>query len=145
VLRTHADHTVYRHRLRHRTIHWQPPWGHPPAWQTASPGCAAADFDRLRPILATAYHATRGPPPLDPVTLLRALGLQVIFGEPSITARVCTLQRTPFLARLCGWRGKSRRWEPSTASWTASIRAGRAGGPPSGERAVAVAIGASPG
>jgi hypothetical protein len=40
------------------------------------------------------------------VTLLRALGLQVIFGEPSITAWVRTLQRTPFLARLCGWPGK---------------------------------------
>ena len=30
----------------------------------------------------------------------------MIVGEPSITAWVRTLQRTPFLARLCGWPGK---------------------------------------
>ncbi|MGC8489079.1 MAG: transposase, partial [Clostridia bacterium] len=85
---------------------WQPAWGDPVAWQAALTWCVAADFDQLRPILATAYHPTRGRPPIDPVTRLRALGLQVIFGEPSITAWVRTLQRTPFLARLCGWPGK---------------------------------------
>lgn len=67
---------------------------------------AAADLETLRPILAAAYHPTRGRPPVDLVTLLRALGLQTILGEPSITAWVRRLQQTPFLARLCGWSGK---------------------------------------
>jgi hypothetical protein len=34
------------------------------------------------------------------------LGLQVVFGESSITVWVRTLQRTPLLARLCGGTGK---------------------------------------
>ncbi len=106
MLRTHADHTAYRQQLQHATADWETAWGDPAAWQRAITWCAAADFDRLRPILATAYHPPRGRPPIDPVTLLRAMGLQVIFGEPSITAWVHTLQRTPFLARLCGWSGK---------------------------------------
>ena len=106
MLRTHADHTAYRQQLQHATADWETAWGDPAAWQRAITWCAAADFDRLRPILATAYHPPRGRPPIDPVTLLRARGLQVIFGEPSITAWVHTLQRTPFLARLCGWSGK---------------------------------------
>ncbi len=65
-----------------------------------------ADLDALRPLLATAYHRTRGSSPIDPVTLLRALGLQAISVEPSISAWVQRVQQTPFLARLCGWSGK---------------------------------------
>jgi hypothetical protein len=106
VLAQHGDHTIERQPRPSATAPWPPAWGDPAAWQTALAWCAAADFDPLRPILATAYHPTRGRPPIDPVTLLRALGLQVIFGEPSITAWVRTLQRTPLLARLCGWTGK---------------------------------------
>lgn len=85
---------------------WPPYWGDPRAWRAACAWVDAADLDGLRPLLATAYHPTRGRPPIDPVTLFRALGLQVIFGEPSIPAWVRRLQQTPFLARLCGWSGK---------------------------------------
>lgn len=106
MLRQPGDHTAYQQHLQHVTTPWDPASGDAAAWQTALTWCAAADWDCLRPILATAYHPTRGRPAIDPVTLLRALGLQVIFGEPSITAWVHTLQRTPFLARRCGWAGK---------------------------------------
>ena len=106
MLRMHGDHTAYGQQLQQTTSPWDPAWGDATAWQAALTGCATADLDRLRPILATVYDPTRGRPPIDPVTLLRALGLQVIFGEPSITAWVHTLPRTPFLARLCGWAGK---------------------------------------
>ena len=86
MLRMHGDHTAYGQQLQQTTSPWDPAWGDATAWQAALTGCATADLDRLRPILATVYDPTRGRPPIDPVTLLRALGLQVIFGEPSITA-----------------------------------------------------------
>ena len=58
----HADHTAYGQQLQHDTAAWETAWGAPAAWQRAITWCAAADFDRLRPILATAYHPPPGPP-----------------------------------------------------------------------------------
>ena len=106
MLPLHGHHTTFQQRLQHDTMNWPPHWGDPQAWRDALAWTLAADLDALRPLLATAYHPTRGRPPIDPVTLLRALGLQAIFGESSISAWVRRLQQTPFLARLCGWPGK---------------------------------------
>ena len=106
MLVTHGNHTAYQDHLPPPTAPWPAAWGDPAAWHRALPWCRAADFDACAPILAALYHPTRGRPAIDPVTLLRALGLQVIFGEPSITAWVQRLRQTPFLARLCGWTAK---------------------------------------
>ncbi|NMP25220.1 transposase, partial [Sulfobacillus harzensis] len=106
MLALHGHHTTFPQQLQQDTTNWPAHWGEPQAWQDALRWALTADLDALRPILATAYHPTRGRPPIDPVTLLRALGLQIIFGEPSISAWVRRLQQTPFLARLCGWTGK---------------------------------------
>ena len=106
MLLMHADHTTVQAQIQQDTAQWHAAWGDPAAWQTALAWCMTADFDACRPLLAPLYHPTRGRPAIDPVTLLRALGLQVIFGEPSITAWVRRLRQTPFLARLCGWGGK---------------------------------------
>lgn len=106
MLRLHVDHTQFQHQLQRATAQWAPQWGDPRAWRDALAWVHAANFDVLRPLVAAAYHPTRGRPAIDPVTLLRALGLQVLFGESSITAWVRRLQQTPFLARLCGWSGK---------------------------------------
>lgn len=106
MLRQHGDHTAYQSQRGEDTRTWSRAWGDPAVWQTALAWCTAADLEVLRPLLATAYHPTRGRPPIDPVTLLRALGLQAIFGERSLCAWHRRLRQTPFLARLCGWTGK---------------------------------------
>lgn len=62
MLAQHGDHTISRQHLPAATAPWPPAWGDPAAWQTALAWCAAADFDPLRPILATASHPTPGPP-----------------------------------------------------------------------------------
>lgn len=106
MLLQHANPTRFPQELQCHGPQEMPQGGPPQAWQAAWNWVRTANFDALRPRLAAAYHPTRGRPAIDPVTLLRALGLQILFGEPSITAWVRRLQQTPGLARLCGWPGK---------------------------------------